>query len=204
MKPAWPHGDPRDLARSIVADARYTGTTHPDAAPGLLERIAGWIGERFADLVRGIGHLLGAQNPFNSAIGIVAVVAALGALGYLVYRLRPSPASRVRARVANVPLDPTTGSREWLERALAAARLERWRDAAAALFTAALHRLDEGGRLAYDPARTAGEARRAVNDPAFDALAREGSIALFDARGATAERFGRMRDMYARAFEGQA
>jgi hypothetical protein len=66
------------------------------------------------------------------------------------------------------------------------------------LFVSALRALDERGRLAFDPARTAGEARRALRDRDFDDLAREGTSAIFAADAATAERFARMNAAYVR------
>jgi hypothetical protein len=85
---------------------------------------------------------------------------------------------------------------EWLARAAAAAREERWRDAAAALVQAAFAALDESGRLPYDAARTPSEARRALGDPAFDGFARDADLALFASSSATAERYERMRTAF--------
>jgi hypothetical protein len=50
----------------------------------------------------------------------------------------------------------------------------------------------------YDAARTPGEWRRAVRDPAFDALARDAVVALFGNRAADAALVARMRDAYDR------
>ena len=48
------------------------------------------------------------------------------------------------------------------------------------------------------PARTPGEWRRAVRDPAFDALARDAVVALFGNRGVDAALVTRMRASYDR------
>ncbi|HEY6236828.1 MAG TPA: hypothetical protein VIW69_17135, partial [Candidatus Elarobacter sp.] len=58
--------------------------------------------------------------------------------------------------------------------------------------------LDERGRVRYDAARTPGEWRRMVRDPAFDALARDAVVALFGNRGADAALVTRMRESYDR------
>jgi hypothetical protein len=60
--------------------------------------------------------------------------------------------------------------------------------------------LDETGRLRFDAARTAGEARRLLGDPRFDAFEREATAALFAAGAATPERVGRLRAAYAQTF----
>ena len=190
------HGDPRDVARAIVADPRYGGSTAPDAQPSLLERFFGWLGARLSDVAHLIGRLLGGHNAFDSAIGILVLAAVAIGLVALVYRLWPRATRPRSAPVVAVPLEDAGGSSTWLARALAAADRERWREASAALFVAGMHRLDEGGRLPYDPARTAGEARRVVNDPAFDAFARASTVALYEAHGATSERFAHQRDAY--------
>ena len=66
------------------------------------------------------------------------------------------------------------------------------------MWASALRALDERGRVRYDAARTPGEWRRAVRDPAFDALARDAVVALFGNRGADAALVARMRESYDR------
>lgn len=208
MIPAWPHGDPVDVARAIVADPRFTGSTSGERpAPSLIESVLQWLGDRLAALIGEIGHVVGANQRAGTAIGTAVIALTAVALVFAAVHVargvrkgrRNRPLS-ARAGVARAA-DPIATSAEWLARARAAADAEHWRDAAAALFVAAMRALDERGRLPYDAARTAGEARRAIADPAFDVLAREGSVALFDDRGATRERYARMSDAYAHLFE---
>jgi len=85
--------------------------------------------------------------------------------------------------------------------AIAAARAGRGRAAAALLFGAAARALDEGGRVGFDPARTPGEYRRLVNEPAFDAFAADAVVAQFAAGEPRADVFERMLRMYDRMFE---
>ncbi len=202
MNAPWPHGDPRDVVRAILADPRYRGTTSADAgAPNLLARVLAWLGARFVDLMHAIGHVLGARTPLNLSIGIVVIVAAAAGLVFLGVRFVRLPARRPRAAVASTALERSVTSSELVALALAAARNERWHAAASALARAALRALDERGRLRFDPARTPGEARRLLHDAAFDAFEREATTALFAAGAATRERFARLRATYAAAFD---
>ena len=201
MNAAWPHGDPRDVARAIVAGPRYRGSTSADAPPpNVFEQLLMWIGARLSDLIHAIGHVLGSRSPVNVAVGVLVLVLAAAALVFLIARFVRLPSRRHRPAAANVPLEPAATSRDLAAQALAAARGERWHDAASFLARAALHALDEGGRLRFDPARTPGEARRLLRDAAFDAFEREATTALFAADGATRERFERVRATYAAAF----
>jgi hypothetical protein len=196
----WPHGDPRDVARAIVADPRYHGSTGEAPAPGLLERILAWAGARLTDLFRAIGHVLGSPSPVNVAVGIAVLVLAVAALAFVVVRFVRLPARRARAHASSAALERASTSAELFAAALAAARSERWHDAASLLARAALHALDERGRLRFDPARTPDDARRLLHDDAFDAFEREATLALFAPQAATPERFARLRTAYAAAF----
>lgn len=197
----WPHGDPRDVARAIVADPRFHGSTsNGPPAPSLIGRLLQWLGARIGDLLHAIGHVLGARTPLNVAIGIAVLVLAVAGLAFLIVRFVRLPARRPRAPIASVALERELTSAELLAQARAAARAERWHAAASLLARAALHALDECGRLRFDPARTPGEVRRVLNDPAFDAFEREATTALFAPGAASAESFARLRTTYAAAF----
>ena len=196
----WPHGDPRDVVRAIVADPRFHGSTSSGApAPGPIDRILGWLGQRLGDLLHAIGHVLGARTPLNLAIGAIVLIVVAAALAFLIARFLRLPARRQRA-AAGTALDRAFTSGDLIAQALVHARAQRWRAAASALARAALHELDERGRLRFDPARTPAEARRLLRDPAFDAFEREATTALFAAGAATPERFARLQATYAAAF----
>jgi len=198
---SWPHGDPRALAQAIVADPRFAGSTSSAAPqPNLLDSILGWIGQRLGELFRAIGHVLGTRSPFNLTIGVVVLALAAVACIYAYIRFMRLPARQHRAALRPVPIAASASSAELIAVARAAARDERWHDAASALARAALRTLDERERLRFDPARTPGEARRLLHDPAFDAFEREATTALFAAHAATPERFARLRETYAAAF----
>jgi hypothetical protein len=198
----WPAGDPRDVARAIVHEPRFRGDTAPAAAgPTLLERLLTWIGDRLSDVLRGIDHVLGPANALSRVLEVVLVLAAIAGGIALLVRF-----ARLRGREPR-PVAPTATalataltSAQLLELARRYVRDERWHDAASALVRAALRALDESGRLRFDAARTAGEARQLLGDPRFDAFELEATAALFAAGAATAERVARLRAAYAQTF----
>jgi len=197
----WPHGDPRDVVRAIEADPRFHGTTSGTlAAPNLLDRIVAWCAARLLDLLHAIGHALGTRTPLNVAIGFIVVALIAVTAIALAVRFARLPSRRARAPMAIVPTAEAVTSADLIRAARAAARDERWHDAASALARAALHALDERGRLRFDPSRTPAEARRLLHDAAFEAFEREATTALFAANAATAERFARLRAAFSAAF----
>jgi len=193
----WPHGDPRSVARSVLADRRFRMA--PDAPAGkswwdyALDALRPWWHRLFDPLSHAIGN-----DTVTRGIGIGVLVLVLAFLVYVVVRF----AARLRVRRterAGVPvaaLGAEADARTLLARALAAAADGRHHEAAALFWSSALRALDEAGRVRFDAARTPGEWRRAVRDPAFDALARDAVVALFGDRGADASLVARMRDAY--------
>jgi hypothetical protein len=198
----WPHGDPRAVAQAIVADPRFHGSTTSAAVPSTLwERALRWIGARLHDLFAAVGHVLGTRSPLNLAVGILVLLVAAAGIVALIVLVARLPGRRHAAAAAGTrPLPYAPTSAELIALAHAAARAERWHEAASALARAALRALDERGRLRFDPARTPGEARRVLHDPTFDAFEREATTALFAAGAATPERYARLRAAYAGAF----
>ncbi len=202
MTGVWPHGDPHDVARGILAEPRFRGVTAPQApGPTLLDRLFWWIGDRLHDIFHALGHVLGGSGAFGNVIAILLILVAIaGLIAMFVLFLRLRSAVHPDVRAGRVPLAGAMTSAQLLALARRLASEERWHDAASALVRAALLALDEAGRLRFDPARTAGETRRALRDDAFDAFEREATAALFAAGAATPERFGRLLDAYARMF----
>jgi hypothetical protein len=137
-------------------------------APGPIDRLRERLAARLLDLLEALfgkararvavwKGLIGAAIAF----GLVAVVAVLA-----------RRAARARSRPA---LDPgrsapagRPASRDWSERAIAAARAGRHREAVRCGYAAALHRLDESGILPFDEAGTHREHLRRM--PAGHAL----------------------------------
>lgn len=202
MNAAWPHGDPRDVARAILAAPRFrdTGSDAPQSDP--LAVFWNWIGERLAELLRAIGHVLGSRNPLNAAIGAVVVAVVVVAAGYLLFRLVRAARGLRGPRRSGQPAasEPVTTSGELWARAVAAVAAGRLHDAALLFWAAALRALDERGRLRFDPARTPGEVRRVLRDASFDDFARDAVVAIYGAGAATADRLERLSNAYARMF----
>jgi hypothetical protein len=160
-----------------------------------------WIGDRLHDIFRGIDHVLGPASALSGVLAVILILAVIAGgivLFVRIARLRGRE-PRPLANAATV-LEPALTSAQLLELARRYARDERWHDAASALVRAALLALDETGRLRFDAARTAGEARRLLGDPRFDAFEREATAALFAAGAATAERVALLRAAYAQTF----
>ncbi len=150
-----------------------------------------------------LDHVLGGANPFGPAIGFVLIAAAIGLLGFCLFRLIRSVRRDARSRNvrrSDAPSAAGVRAAELRQAALAAARAGRYRDAAGLLFTAATRELDERGKVGYDAARTPGEYRRVVADPAFDELVRDAVVALFAASEPRDELFARMTQSYDRFF----
>jgi hypothetical protein len=198
MSAAWPHGDPRDVERTVLADPRFHLAAQTPSRPWwswLLDELGKWWNRLWEPLANAVGNQWLAR-----AIGIGILVIALAFLAFIIVRfargLRIRRAERVSVRAT--ALAAQADARTLFALALAAAAEGRHHDAAALLWSSALRALDERGRIRYDAARTPGEWRRAVRDPAFDALARDAVIALFGDDGADASLVARMRDAYDR------
>jgi len=196
----WPHGDPRDVARTVLADPRFhAAASGPqpkpwwqlllDALHALWDRLFGPFGK------------LVSNETVSNIIGLAVLIAAAGLLIYVAYRFgrrwsRVRPVRR--GGVAAIALDEEADARTLRVRAHQAFAEARYHDAAALLWLSALRALDERGQVRYDPSRTPGEWRRVVHDPAFDVLARDAVIAFFGEGGVDAELVGRMGDAYDR------
>jgi hypothetical protein len=199
MNAAWPHGDPRVVAQRILADRQYQLAPQKPGEKSWLELLGDAVAELWRRLMSPLGHLLG-NKTLTTVIGMAVLVVLLVFLGFVVARfarrVRAKPSARARAQA--FALGDDADARTLFARALAAAAEGRHHDAAALLWASALRALDERGRVRYDAARTPGEWRRAVRDPAFDALARDAVVALFGNRGADAALVTRMRESYDR------
>ena len=208
MTPVWPHGDPRDVARSILSDRRFGGqTSGKEPEKTLWARVLQWIGDRLSEIFHGIGRVLGSDNPWNVAIAITISVAIALALGYLVYtlvsRYAHARSNALRHGVyANQRLAREHTAADLRNAAFAAARAGRYREAAALMFGSAVRALDELGRVPYDAARTPGEYRRLVRNPDFDTLANGAVVAIFAPAEPQADAFDRMTHAYDAFFRG--
>ena len=201
MTAPWPHGDPRDVAHRVLADGRFQLAPQQPGDKSWLDLLGDALGELWRRITAPLQHLLGNQT-LSTVVGIAVLVALVVVVAIVVVRFararRGLTPVRVRARAEAFALGEDADARTLFARALAAAAEGRHHDAAALLWASALRALDERGRVRYDAARTPGEWRRVVRDPAFDALARDAVVALFGNRGADAALVTRMRDAYDR------
>ncbi|MBV8531360.1 MAG: DUF4129 domain-containing protein, partial [Candidatus Eremiobacteraeota bacterium] len=151
-----------------------------------------------------------ASAGFGDVLAILAIAAAAAGLLYLIARVAIAFAARRSPRSGQTDRGSAIESLIDPEQAYEAARRAAERGsfgrAVTLLFQAALITLDRSGRVAYDPARTAGEYRRAVRENAasaaspFDELARAFTNVAY-ADNAVSERDWRSADASFIAFE---
>lgn len=197
MNPLWPRGDPRDVAQAILAGPLYRNAAQTPAERGWWDLVHELLAKLWDRLVAPLRGIFG-NDAATSTIGVVVLVAALVFLAVVVVRFaRRFSFSRVPSVVSDVAaLQDGDDAATLRARALDAASEGRYHDAAVLLWTSALHALDERGRVRYDPARSPGEWRRIVRDPAFDAFARDAVVALFARRTVDAALVERMGKAY--------
>jgi hypothetical protein len=193
----WPHGDPRTLAKTILADRRYHAAPQTAAPKTVWDLIWEALRKWWHDLTAPLGGVLG-NDLVTEFVGVMVLAVALAFFAFVAYRFaRPYLGTRrARARAAATALAQDGDAAALRARALAAANEGRYHDAAALLWASALRALDEVGRVRYDPARTPGEWRREVRDPMFDAFARDAVVALFGDRSVDEALVARMRRAY--------
>jgi hypothetical protein len=205
MSARWPHGDPRDVARAIVADSRYDLRPAPPRQASWFDLVRAWVTGMVRAFFHQLDRALGAHSWLDVAIGATVIAAAFALVGWAVFLLARSFLRAPRARRSRGSADetiPVERSAAALRAAAqAAARAGRYRDAAALLFASAVRALDERGRIVYDPARTPGEYRRLVRDPLFDAFAGDAVVALFAAAEPRDDLYERMSGTYERFFD---
>ena len=200
MNVRWPHGDPRDVARSVLADPRFHLAAPAPPAKTWWQLLLDWLHALWNRLFGPLGRVV-SNDRVSAIVGIAVLLAAAGLLIYVVYRFGRTwtrGGSARRSGGAAVALDRDADARTLRERALTALAEARYHDAAALLWLSALRALDERGSVRYDPSRTPGEWRRVVGDPAFDLLARDAVVAFFGDRDVDAELVARMRAAYER------
>ena len=199
MTSPWPHGDPRDVAHRVLADQRFQIAPQRPGEKSWIDLLGDALSALWRRMTEPLRHVLGNQT-LTTVIGIVVLVALLAFVAIVVIRFAKGVRAKTsaRGRGESFALGDDADARTLFARALAAAAEGRHHAAAALLWASALRALDERGRVRYDAARTPGEWRRVVRDPAFDALARDAVVALFGDRGADAALVTRMRESYDR------
>ena len=204
MKPLaavpWPHGDPRTVIRAVLADPRFRAAPQRPGEKTWLDYLAEGFDRFWNWVMQPFRHLSGG-GAVATIVGIVVVLVVVGLALVVLARLADRVLERRAARrsAAASSLGAVRDARALRDDALAAAGAGRYREAAVLLWASALRALDERGRVRFDPSRSPSEWRRAVGDPAFDALARDAVVALFGDRNVDAAFVERMRAAYDRA-----
>lgn len=160
----------------------------------LLNRIAGWFGS-FGDL-RGESPLV-YWLVMGSLIALGLAIVAYFIHNTLLRLGEHPPAPRVPAGPGAMDARARTAA-EWEDEARRAAAAGRYRDAAVALYQALLLRLEAGGALRYDPAKTPGDYRRETRrtpeaSGALTAFLRGFEPAVFGGRALDAAGYERLR-----------
>jgi hypothetical protein len=192
---------PRDVGavvKKILSDPVYAVAHGAPPAPKreswldlLLKRLA----ELWSKFLGRAAESGSASAAFGDIIAIIAVAAAAAALVYLIVRVALMLVARRARRRGEERIGTeiaTLGDPDQSYAAASRAASEgSYGRAVALLFQAALVVLDRSGRVAYDPARTAGEYRRAVRQTAtraaspFDELARAFTDVAYADKNAT-------------------
>jgi len=178
------------LAAILAQPAYHEAESSTEAAPQKTwwDRFLEWLAGLFERLFDGV-FTATAGVPLLGQIIVAITIAAFAALiVWLAYLIALHLIRARRPRVdgdAGELLEQHAGSDELLTRARAAAARGEYALAISLAFRAALRRLDAGGVIAYDSARTAGEYRRAVRSscapaaPPFDELAQTFTLATY-------------------------
>ena len=178
-----PRRDVAATARDVLAQPAYRAAATkpaPPPQPSIWERILDWIFRELAQLFQGLESATQGVPLLGDVFAIVLIGIALLGLAYVAFKIADRFAVRRRgAALTDGEALPANASADQLHAAARdAARDGNYARAIALLFQASLVVLDRAGRIAFDPARTAGEYRRLVRRKAewiagdFDSLAR--------------------------------
>lgn len=183
--PAYPHGDPDRVVRSVLAEPAFRSSVSATASaprPTLIEVVWDWVADHILrPLLHPLASALSASHGVGTVVGLLLIVVSLGLLAFVVFRIAlafagPAAASAALGRVFGARA-PAEDSAYWRGAAREAASRGAYAEAISALFRAALAELDDRAIVAFDAARTPGEYRRAVRRARsaaalpFDALA---------------------------------
>jgi len=188
-----PRADVPATIRSILADPSYSTTEVRQKAPAKSwwQRFLDWLGKEFEKIFGGVFSAASASPLFGKVVAVLLLAATALAVAVLCYRLvlaylagRP----RRKSETIDEAIDPAPDPAALHAAALQAAREAQYARAVALLFQASLVAFDRAGAIDFDPARTAGEYRRAVRriraaaSQAFDRLAHAFTYAAYAER----------------------
>lgn len=160
--------DPEELRRA--AEEILARREFQPPGESIVDRVLGWIGDRFGDL---IARIVGALSfGSTSAVAWIVLAAVAVMLGFVAARaLRPR--GRGARSIASLPVADVTVHHDaawWFAVAEDAARRGRHGDAVRAHYRAGMARLVDEGRLRDEPGAPAGAWRGRVRDPSPEEL----------------------------------
>jgi Domain of unknown function (DUF4129) len=162
-----PSGEARDEARRILSERRYRGSDVPRPLHDALD----WLGRRLHFVGRFYDWLAGLVGGYG-VVELVAAALVVALAAWVAVRLAARRASRDSALAGVVGGERSLDPRE-LERLAEEAEVRGDLEIALRLrFRAGLLRLGRAHALELRPSLTTREARRALRNPRFDALAR--------------------------------
>lgn len=191
----WPHGDPSEVVKHILAQPAYRAkAAHSDA--GLLRfwyEIWSWIDRLTRPFWDWLGRLFKAGHGVATPLTYVVVTLTVALVIFVLVRLalafvKPAVDALGQTRLSR-RLAERRSAEEWQRLAAAAAADRAYGDAIVRLFAAALAALDERMVVAFDPSRTAGEYRlmvrnaRIADATSFDTLSERFVHAAFSTKG---------------------
>jgi hypothetical protein len=191
---APPAAPPHEIAptlASILAQPAFheqESATEAQVRKSLWERFGEWLANMLDRLFSGLFGAASATPLVGRAIAAITIALIAFLVLLVAYRFARYLIGRRRGRLpddAGEVLPAIARAAELYARAREAAAQRRYALAISLVFRAGLMHLDQSGLVAYDPARTAGEYRRAVRRTRakaadkFDDLARTFTLATY-------------------------
>jgi hypothetical protein len=191
-----PSGEARDEARRILSERRYRGSDVPRPLHDALD----WLGRRFHFVGRFYDWLAGLVGG-HGVVELVAAALVVALAAWVAVRLAARRASRDSALAGVVGGERSLDPRE-LERLAEEAELRGDLEIALRLrFRAGLLRLGRAHALELRPSLTTREARRALRNPRFDALARNFDEVVYGRRPPSSDDVAAARTEWPRVLE---
>jgi uncharacterized protein DUF4129 len=191
-----PSGEARDEARRILSERRYRGSDVPRPLHDALD----WLGRRFHFVGRFYDWLAGLLGG-HGVVELVAAALVVALAAWVAVRLAARRASRDSALAGVVGGERSLDPRE-LERLAEEAELRGDLEIALRLrFRAGLLRLGRAHALELRPSLTTREARRALRNPRFDALARNFDEVVYGRRPPSSDDVAAARTEWPRVLE---
>jgi hypothetical protein len=193
---ATPSGQAREEARQILSERRYRGSDVPRPLHDALD----WLGRRFHFVGRFYDWLAGVVGG-HGVVQLMAAALVVVLAAWVAVRLAARRASRA-SRLAEAALGERRLDPRELERLAEEAEARGDLEIALRLrFRAGLLRLGRAHALELRPSLTTREARRALRNPRFDALARNFDEVVYGRRPPSTDDVAAARAEWPRVLE---